>query len=231
MYPACAVGDSTGRPRTCRILRQTVAKKSSRLRPISVPDATEHVKLTCAYYPKFMVKELNDPGLKGALITFLPNGPGGASGCTRRRRSEEKVFDWPGYYGGVKRDLIFLVDADDTDGLGFGIFDSKTGAKVFEDVVSISHDQLDFVRNANSQTTLRYLRVVTGDCSLPEDGNTCWSKFKEKTGLRLAPMPSCDYHGEDVRDPSVIEYSVELSLFPKPVVKALASPNKCRPSN
>jgi hypothetical protein len=42
-------------------------------------------------------------------------------------------------------------------------------------------------------------------------------------------MPACSYQGEDVRDNSVIGYLVEISLFPKPSIKALAGPVKCWP--
>ena len=59
----------------------------------------------------------------------------------------------------------------------------------------------------------------------------CWGKFKKQTGLKLAPMLACDYHGEDVKVPSVIDYPVEVSLFPKPSVKALGNPVKCWPSD
>ncbi len=200
-----------------------------------MPNDDRHVKLTCSYYPKFMVKELNDPGNKGALlIAMVPARAGRISVCTRRHGHGDKVFkDWDGYFAGVKRDLVFLYDSDGTNGgIGFTAFDSKTEAKVFKDLVKLTgsrFDELDFVHASDRQMTLRYLRVVSGDCSVPKDGSACWSKFKEQFGLRLAPMPTCDYQDEDVRSPSVIAYPVEVSLFPKPSITALASPVKCYP--
>jgi hypothetical protein len=205
------------------------------------PSADNHVKLTCSYYPNFMVKELNDPGLKGALITLVPVRPGHSPGCTRWRSPEERVFkNWSGYFGGVKRDLVFLYDADGTDGgLPFTTFDSKTQTKIFRDSVSLldSHgernDELNFVQASDKQITLRYLRVVSGTCSVPKDGSACWNKFKQQTGLRFAPMPKCrDYPDKDAgHAPSVISYPVEVSLFPKPSITALANPVKCWPSD
>jgi len=191
-----------------------------------------HVKLTCSYYPNFMVKQLNDPGNKGALfIAIVPIRPGHISTCTRRHGPGEKVFkDWFGYIGGVKRDLVFLFAADgNNEGLYFGVFDSKTMVEIFRDSVWLLHDEIDFAHASDTQMTLRYLRVVSGDCSVPKDGSVCWNKLKEQTGLRLAPMPECDYHGEDVTSPSVIAYPVEVSLFPKPSITALANPVKCWP--
>jgi hypothetical protein len=86
--------------------------------PELMPNAKMHVMLTCFYYPNFMVKELNDPGNKGALwIAIVPVHPGHISGCTRTHGTGEKLFkDWDGYFGGVKHDLVFLYDSDGTNG-------------------------------------------------------------------------------------------------------------------
>jgi hypothetical protein len=159
-----------------------------------------HVKLTCSYYPTFMVKELNDPGHKGALwIAIVPARTGNTSGCTRRHGPGEKVFprDWDEYFGGVKRDLVFIYAADClSEELGFRAFDSKTGAKLFEDSVWLLHRELDFANASDGQMTLKYLRVVTGPCSVPKDGIACWNRFEEQLALRLAPMPKCStYQG------------------------------------
>jgi hypothetical protein len=207
-----------------------------------MPNDDRHVKLTCSYYPNFMVKELNDPGNKGALlIAIVPVRLGHSPGCIRTHGPGERVFkDWDGYFAGVKRDIVFLYASDGTDGgLPFTAFDSKTQAKIFRDSVSLldSHGErnheLDFVQASDKQITLRYLRVVSGTCSLPKDGSVCWSKFKEQPGLKLAPMPKCsDYPGEETgKAPSVIGYLVEVSLFPKPSITALANPVKCWPSD
>jgi hypothetical protein len=57
------------------------------------------------------------------------------------------------------------------------------------------------------------------------------SKFKEQAGLTLAPMPKCsDYPDENAgREPSVIAYPVEASLFPKSSIKAIGNPVRCYP--
>jgi hypothetical protein len=205
--------------------------------PSSLLMRREDVKLTCFYYPKFMIKQLDDPGNKGALlIAIVPVRPGYRPECIRGRTAGERVFkDWDRYFEGVKHDLVFLYDSDGTDGgLGFTAYDSKTMAKVFRDSVSLDtpgnlDSLLVFVPASDVQITLRYVRVVIGDCSLLNDGSACWSRIKQKAGLGDAPMPACDYHGEDVRDPSIIGYPVEVSLFPKLSIKALAGPVKCWP--
>ena len=208
--------------------------------PHLMPNDNRHIRLTCSYYPKFMIKELNDPGNKGALsIAVVPVSPEHSVECTRKHSPGERVFkDWDGYFGGVKRDLVFLYDSDgDNGGIPFTVFDSRTQGKIFRDSVTLpdSHGELyheiNFIEASDTQMTLRYLRVVTGTCSVPKDGSACWSKFKEQTGLRLAPMPKCsDEPGEYAgREPSVIAYPVEVSLFPKPSIKAIGNPVRCYP--
>jgi hypothetical protein len=194
-----------------------------------------HIKLTCSYYPTFMVKELNDPGNKGALfISTVPIEPGHTPACTKNHGPNERVFkDWDGYFAGVKRGLLFL-DASDGSGGGmpFAVFNPATGAKIFEDSVKLENGgqrKLDFVQTSGAQITLRYLRVVTEDCSLPKDGAACWDRFRNQIGLTSAPVPACNYGGEDPQAYSVIAYPVETAFFPKPSTKALANPATCWP--
>ncbi|MGO8933796.1 MAG: hypothetical protein ACLQDA_08815, partial [Terracidiphilus sp.] len=78
-----------------------------------------HVTVTCWYYNHFMVKEQNDPGLKGAgLITLASVQPGHLPKCLQALQPGEKEFTewseesktfvpWNGYFAGVKHDLIF----------------------------------------------------------------------------------------------------------------------------
>lgn len=77
------------------------------------------------------------------------------------------------------------------------------------------------------------MRVLVGTCSVPKNGTSCWKKFKEQPGLNAAPMPKCsDYKGVDAGvSPSVIAYPVEVLLFPKPIIKALANPQRCWPAD
>jgi hypothetical protein len=181
-----------------------------------------------------MVKQLNDPGLKGAaLIAIVPATPGHLLECSRKHDAGEYVFkDWDGYFGGVKHNLVFLFDSDGTDGgIYFSVFNSKTKEKVFRDSARIgnSYDGLDFVSASEGHMILRYVRVVSGECSLLKGGNACWSKFQARTGLRTTPIPHCDYQNENATTSSVIGYPVEVSLLPKPSIKALGGPVKCWP--
>jgi hypothetical protein len=203
--------------------------------PELMPSDNKHIHLTCAYYPNFMMKELNDPGNEGALwIGISPSQSGHTPPCIKGQGPGEREFkNFYGYFGGVKRNLVVLYDPDGTDGgLRFHIFDSKTMVMVFEDSASLdTNADLDFVPAKGSQITLRYMRVLSVDCSVPKQGIACWDKFRQKAGLQAAPMPNCNYKGQDVSDTSTIAYPVETSLFPKPFTKAVANPVKCYPAD
>jgi hypothetical protein len=201
-----------------------------------------------------MLKELNDPGLKGAAwIAIVPVLNGHVSPCRRSHGAGERLIGrrWGGYFKGVKGQLLFLDAEDGTDGgMPFAIFDWKTGKKLFQDSVLFSNSgpvdaDIEFAYAPDGKMSMSYLRVVEGDCSVPKDGITCWNKFREKFGLPLAPVPKCTgYYKEgekkwalgdqgvapgEVETTSVIAYPVVVELFPRPSIKAVAGPVKCSP--
>lgn len=94
-----------------------------------MPGSSSPVLLSCYYYQGFMVKELDDPGLKGApwvTITPIPNGE--ASPCRRSHGARERFMakGWWGFIG-VKGRLFFLEAADgEDDGMAVRILDLKT---------------------------------------------------------------------------------------------------------
>jgi len=209
----------------------------------------QHVTVTCWYYKNFMVKEKNDPGLKGAeLIALAPVQSGHFPKCLQTLQPNEKKFsewdvefksfvNWNGYFGGVKHDLIFLErpDGDDNSGIPFTAFKSDTQTKVFEDSVTINargERELNFLPTPGNQVIIRYLRVANAGCSIPKSGESCWNKLQQQTGLTHLPMPKCsDYEGKQAGTaPSVIAYPVEVSLFPKPSIRPLGGPIRCYPT-
>lgn len=206
------------------------------LSPDFSPSTNVHLKLTCAYYPAFMVKQLEDTSSEGALwFAIVTDHPGHRAPCVQAHGPDEKLIgeDWCGYFSGVKRGVVFLDACDGfSGGIYFAAFDSRSGMKIFEDSVATKNGKIDFVVS-DKQITLRYLRVIVGDCSVPKYGSTCWNKFKEQPSLNAAPMPKCsDYKGAEAGvSPSVIAYPVEVFLFPKPNIKALANPRQCWPAD
>jgi hypothetical protein len=207
-----------------------------------------HVTVTCWYYGHFMVKEQNDPGVKGAeLIALTAAQPGHLPKCLQALQPGEKEFtdwseeykkfvSWNGYFAGVKHDLIFLEwpDGDDNSGIPFTAFEPDAKTKFFEDSVLLEargERHLNFLPAPGNQIILRYLRVASAKCSIPKSGPSCWNKLRQQTGLMHSPMPKCsDYEGKEAgMAASVIAYPVEVSLYPKPSVRPLGGPVRCHP--
>lgn len=207
-----------------------------------------HVTVTCWYFSEFMIKEKNDPGLKGAeYIALTPTHRGQFPECLPTLQPNEKEFkewiseykttaSWNGYFAGAKRDLVFLErpDGDENSGIPFTAFAADARTKVFEDSVTLEargERDLRFLPGANNQVLLRYLRVASAGCSIPKSGESCWSKLQLQTGLTHSAMPKCtDYEGAEAGTAaSVIAYPVEATLFPKPSVRPLGGPIRCYP--
>lgn len=213
-----------------------------------MPNDPARIQLSCSYYSDFMVKELDDPGMKGTRwVTITPVINEDAPTCQLAHASTERFVAkvwWS--FEGVKGSLLFLeaADGDNNGGMPFRILDMKTGRKVFEDSArGIGH--LEFAHESDGSISLRYLRVVGGDCSIPKEGMDCWSKFERRYRLAHAPMPKCTgyrHEGErewvvgdqgvppaDIGIPSVIAYPVAVKLLPQPSIRAVPGSVKCSP--
>lgn len=205
-----------------------------------------HVTVTCWYYSHFMVKEQDDPGMKGAgTIALTPMQRGHLPKCSKAPQPGEKKFGewneeykqfvgWNGYFAGVKHDLIFLerLDGDSNSGIPFTAFEADAKTKFFEDSVMLEargERHLSFLPTPANQIVLRYLRVASAGCSIPKSGESCWSELQQKTGLTNLPTPKCsDYTGKEAGvAASVIAYPVEATLYPKPSVRPLGGPIRC----
>jgi hypothetical protein len=177
-----AVGGSFDKPLT---------KKSVHLGPSGANHQKIRRKVTCYYYPGFMVKEV-DLGEKGAdRLAIVPAGKTAAP-CTRARSKTEKVVnpdEWSGYFKGVKGNLVFF-DADDgwNGGMGFAVYDAKTLKKIYEDVAL---GELTFSDASGPDASIDYTRVVDGGCNLPKEQAGCWSTIQKKFSLDAAAAPDC----------------------------------------
>ena len=162
------------------------------------PSSSEtRAKVTCYFFATFMVKEV-DMGDKGAArLAIVPVARGVIPGCTRTQGKTEKVInpkEWSGYFKGVKNDFVFF-DADDgvNGGVGFAIYDAKTGNKVFEDSAS---GPLEFTTSQDRQLSVRYSRVLDGECAVPKEKAACWERIQQKMGTGSGSlsisMPDCE---------------------------------------
>ena len=213
-----------------------------------IPNDPRRIQLSCFYFADFMVKELNDPGLKGVRwVTITPVIDEDLPACRLTRASTERVMakEWWSFEG-VKGSLLFLeaADGDGNGGMPFRVIDLKTEKRIFEDSAWWS-GQIEFVPTSDGKMSLRYLRVVGADCSIPKDGMSCWSKFRRRYGLALATIPKCagyrrqgDRAGmvgdkgvppEEINTSSAIAYPVVVELFPRPSIRAITGLVKCTP--
>jgi hypothetical protein len=216
--------------------------------PYLMPNNHSRIDLSCFYYPDFMVKELNNPGLKGVRwVTITPVINKDQPACRLAHASTERFMakEWWSFEG-VKGSLMFLeaADGDDNGGMPFRVLDMTTGKKIFEDS-AWWNDHLKFDRAPDGSISLRYFRVVGGDCSIPKDGMSCWSKFSRHYGLLPATVPKCvGYRHEgdkewvvgdpgvppdEITTPSAVAYPVAVEIFPQPSIKAIPGPVSCTP--
>ncbi len=195
--------------------------------PADPANPTDKAQLSCFYFPRFMVKEvdLGEVGAEQLSIVPVASGAGAKKPvCQRDNVDGEKVVpaeDWSGYFWGAKGNYIFFSAGDGWNGgMGFAVFD--TGArKLFEDTAKKWHS----IQAAGSGAALRYQRVYEAPCSIKgEDGEGCWSQIQKDTGLARTPAPDCTapYEAEQRRtpnlaqqvlnDPTVFDYEVSVSL-------------------
>jgi hypothetical protein len=201
-------------------------------------------RVSCFYFPHFMVKEI-DLGEKGSeQLSLVPlGGAQDNAPCRRENSPSEKVLaDWDGYFEGVKGDDVFFT-ADDgwNDGTGFAIFSGADGTKLFEDVTKKGFRA---IAATPSGVTLRYERVFGASCSLADDKAGCWEKIKQDTGLAGASPPDCiaayrreqkrvpAFAQQTLKDPTIIDYEVTVAIESGKgtIVPVSGKALRCRPS-
>jgi hypothetical protein len=203
------------------------------------------VKLSCYFYPTFIVKEY-DEGQKGAeWLAIVPIEKGVAPTCARPHAPMEKVIEgaeWSGYFRGVKGNMVFFYASDGTNGgMPFIVYDSRTGMKIFQDstfdstwlhtkVVVSTFNRPRVSIAPDGQVSLKYLRVVETDCDLHAEKASCWERVRKKLDLKSAQTPVCNfYKGISTRWSSAVAYPVEVLLFPQPASRTITGPIKCWP--
>lgn len=209
------------------------------------------VTLSCYFYANFMVKEYNDEGMKGAqLLSITPITAQAHPACSQELGPSETIIGkegkgWWGYYWGAKGNYVFFSAADGWDGgIAFAIYNFKTGKREFEDS-SYEGENWNLKPEPSPFNTLRvtalqghpltltYLRVVEAKCDLHlwmKEG--CWSRVRRGLGIKDTRMPTCSgYDNIDIRYDSAIAYPVEVSLSKPPVIKTIAGPVKCWPTD
>ena len=180
-------------------------------------------ELSCAYYPRFVVKQI-DLGEEGAYqLSIIPLSGQEQPACRKDNATNEKVVsadDWTGYFDGVKGNYVFF-DAEDgwNDGMGFAVF-TPEAKKIYDDVAK----KWSSAEVTPTGVALRYERVFGAKCSLQVDQATCWSQIKQATGLADATPPDCraayvkeqnrvpKFAKQTLSDPTIIDYDVSVTI-------------------
>jgi hypothetical protein len=254
LLTTCSWAASFDRPLSTKIVDLGPSKYSSGSR----------ARVRCYYFPGFMVKEV-DLGEKGAeRLAILPGAKTGVTRCTQARNKSELVVnpdEWSGYFKGVKHGLVFF-EADDgvNGGMGFAVYDAKSGKKIFSDSAV---GALQFPERTDKLLAIRYTRLVQVDCVLPRDQTACWERASKNLGLGNAHAPDCKAGYEKSAQalakgrceaqkaggpqcieeeivlarkqtgdsPSVIVYPAEVVLDATPIVKPVAGAVRCWPAD
>ena len=204
-------------------------------------------KLSCYWFPSVMVKEYDISQKGAAWISFIRVAASERPECTRSHVPGEKVLANGGYFYGVKKDFVFLTDADGDDGgIGFYVYDSRTSKKIFEDTDCLTCMYLDkmygkqpliapFDRMRISETpdgaiTLVYMRAKHADCDLRANSASCWDHVKIQMGVENAKKPECLGYEADTPvggTPSMVAHPVFVSLESPPIVNTVDGPLLC----
>lgn len=151
-------------------------------------------QLSCFVYKGLRVKELDLGEVGAAELAILPLPPGARHvPCERQTAPGEIIVPadaWSGYFKGVKSGFV-LFDAEDgtNGGLGFAVFDGRSGKKLFED---LAVGEMRAAEAAGAAIRLRYRRAFVAACSIPHQGATCWAAAARMAGVKAAPAPDCE---------------------------------------
>jgi hypothetical protein len=220
-------------------------------------------QMKCYYFSGFMVKEV-DQGEKGAAkLVIVPNTQF-IPKCNQAQYKSEMVVnpeEWSGYFKGVKNGFVFF-DADDgvNGGMGFAVYDARTGKKLFSDSAV---GPLQFPDRPDNAFAIKYERLVQSECVIQNDLSDCWQQTRKDLALGNAHAPDCKAGYEksalalargrcqaqnasnpqcmekeislarkqtDV-SPSVIVYPAEIILGANPTIRPVAGDVRCWPAD
>ena len=195
--------------------------------------------LTCAYYPKFMVKQVDRGEVGAERISVTQYRVDNRAQpvippCALAVDENEKLIPWEiwsGYFMGVKGDFIFLRNSDGINGgLPFAVFHaSDRPRQIFQDIgngfknIDLITPTMDHSDKSNgTMIKLRYKRTYYSQCSILANQAACWAYIKQNTGLTQNATPDCKASYEKIGihapytpeqlngDIAVIDYDVEV---------------------
>lgn len=150
-------------------------------------------EIRCSYFPTLMVKEWDEREIGDKEISYVPIQGKAIPVCRKAALPGERklpVDDLTVYFLGYAGGAIFLADADGANGtIGFYVFEPKTGRKRFTDTIKLDSNFAGIAADGDA-LTLRYLRAMTGPCSVVAEGADCWTKIAQQAGFS-GVTPDC----------------------------------------
>lgn len=150
-------------------------------------------RVTCAWYPGFMAREV-DLGDNGAeVLAIVPRKPKRSPpACVRERLPGEISLTgaadaWSGYFEGARgRFAFFRAEAPKGDAVPFTVYDTSAEQRVFTD------EAIGPVRviGKGDQVGIAFVRRAIAPCSPLSGGDACWARIRAELGV-ADPPPDC----------------------------------------
>lgn len=192
--------------------------------------------------PKLHDQQLDDPGLKGTeWVALVPIDFKQHPQCRLLEERDQRMLArgmWS--FLGLKGTLLFFLAPDGLNGaIPFQVLDRVSGNLIFRDNAGVVGEHFEFVRLGRARLAIQYRRAVAADCSIPVGGEACWNLLRKKLELPAVSPPKCSAlewldipADQQAKNPSAIEYKVEVGLLPRTGMRAVpAAAVKCRPAD
>ena len=150
-------------------------------------------EVRCFYFPRLMVKEIDEGEIGDQQISYMILGPGQSiPDCAEKLiPGEKKLRSEESYFWGTAADRVFLVDADGANGtIGFRVYEPQSSRELFHDTIKLD-SRLREVTAEAGKLHLSYTRAVTGSCSVVTGGETCWRAIIRKMQMPESAPPDC----------------------------------------
>lgn len=150
-------------------------------------------RVTCSWYPGYMVREVDLGDIGAEAIAIVPRGGKRADpACGRERvRGEISITGaadpWTGYFEGARGGFaLFRAPEPRGDAFAFAVYDVETGERVLADE-AIGTGK---VTGRAGRVGLSYVRRTVAPCSPLAEGEACWQRIRTALGVGGEP-PDC----------------------------------------
>jgi hypothetical protein len=193
-------------------------------------DPGRALKIHCATYPTFMVRDVqvgDDIGTASVSVTpITPSSPARCSATQSSQAKELPAFGSMAVDGAVGRFLLLIWPDGANGATSFSIFDTVAVRKLYTDTVKLDGFTRFATGPGGDTLELGFVRVLNVPCSLLSGGGACWNRYVREAKLpaeiarREPPVQACASAYAratgpvrvEASDPSVVAYPVAMTL-------------------